>query len=55
MTHLDEALKEDALDFLLEEAEESRTTLLLVTHDAEEAARVSGHCLFFRDGGWVLE
>jgi len=54
MTHLDESLKEDALDFLLEEAEEAHTTLLLVTHDAGEAARVSARSLLFQEGGWVL-
>lgn len=55
MTHLDEDLKDDALDFLMEEARESGTTLLFVTHDASEALRISPRCLRFVEGKWVME
>ncbi len=54
MAHLDEELKDDALDFLTEEAETSGTTLLFVTHDASEARRISPRCLRFTDGTWLL-
>lgn len=54
MTHLDEGLRDDALDFLLEEAGESGTTLLFVTHDASEAQRISPRCLRFVEGKWVI-
>ncbi len=55
MTHLDDALKDRALDFLLEEAAETGTSLLLVTHDADEARRISSCSLMFREGEWALE
>lgn len=52
MTHLDGARREDAIDFLLEEAHLSGTTLVLVTHDEAEAQRVAGTCLRWLDGGF---
>lgn len=55
LTHLDEELKDRALDFLLEEAAETGTSLLLVTHDADEARRISSCSLMFREGEWALE
>ena len=50
MTHLDDARKDDAIDFLLEEAQLSGTTLILVTHDEAEARRVTTTCLRWSDG-----
>jgi iron(III) transport system ATP-binding protein len=45
MTHLDDSRREEALDFLLEEAVSCGTTLIMVTHDGVEARRVGHACL----------
>ena len=54
MTHLDDARREDAIDFLLEEAQLSGTTLILVTHDEAEAQRVAGTCLRWSEDGLLV-
>ena len=48
LTHLDDTRREEALAFLLEEAAQSGTTLVMVTHDEGEALRLSGARLQWR-------
>lgn len=51
MTHLDDSRREEALDFLLEEAASSGTTLVMVTHDEADARRMGRVCLRWPDSG----
>ncbi len=55
MTHLDETLRNEALAFLLEEANSAGTTMLFVTHDAEEAKRIAPRSFVWKDMEWILE
>ncbi len=53
--HLDADRRDDALAFLLEEAKKSGTTLLLVTHDLQEARRIAKGALAWDNGAWLRQ
>ncbi len=54
-THLDADRRDDALAFLLDESKKTGATLLIVTHDLQEARRIAKGALVWTDGAWIRE
>ena len=47
LTNLDSQLKESVLQYLMDEIQKTKTTLIYVTHDQDEADRISKNKLYF--------